>query len=122
MAETPITSLTTSDKVKKGVNPLFSCENERFVSLALLAGSGQIAGKNKNLAAMNFPAQVGPDRGLSSQKKTPRKIPARSDGRVARNPRLVACRGHAIAAALTRPLARMGTRPPLGRAQSSTAN
>ena len=47
MAETPITSLTTSTQIKKGVNPLFSCENERFVSLALLAGSGEIVGKNK---------------------------------------------------------------------------
>ena len=30
----------------KGVTPLFSCENERFVSLALLAGSRKIVGTN----------------------------------------------------------------------------
>ena len=37
----------SNDNVKRGINPLFSCENERLVSLALLAGSGEIVGKNK---------------------------------------------------------------------------
>ena len=88
MAEIPITSLTTSDKVKKGVNPLFSCENERFVSFSAKRGRKKVVTKVKKYRHHDLHCPSSRGSGAILAEQSPTKFIETSNRQISRKSRL----------------------------------